>query len=461
MKSAVSIAADGAGERPDLASLRVPSLILRPFAQYLRELETLARRAIAPGSPVDKDPSVRAVLNGQPNLKLRALVPANVRRSIGAFFTGGKLAGRLTRPYSRFDSRRMRIIDPACGAGDLLIACAQKLRTGRTLAETLESWGQQLYGFDLHSEFVRAAKIRLCLTAASRHTPEQLERITSFEGLFPGITVADGLAGSIADIGATHVVLNPPYHKRQILKNCQWATGSVSSAAVFLDACLQGTNPGTQISAILPDVLRTGSFYAKWRSHIEASARIEAVTTYGAFDSFTDADVFILRLIARGTVSQHRASWWRSATAGYRERMDDKCEIHVGPVVPHRNSGLGPWRPYLCARTLPKWKKFCADRAPKKRYAGRTFAPPFVVVRRTSTPRDKKRAVATVITGTAEVAVENHLLVVKPRRRSLIECNSVMRIMRAARTDEWLNKRIRCRHLTVKALRELPWWSRP
>jgi hypothetical protein len=27
------------------------------------------------------------------------------------------------------------------------------------------------------------------------------------------------------------------------------------------------------------------------------------------------------------------------------------------------------------------------------------------------------------------------------------------------RTTTWLNERIRCRHLTVGAVRDLPWWN--
>lgn len=58
--------------------------------------------------------------------------------------------------------------------------------------------------------------------------------------------------------------------------------------------------------------------------------------------------------------------------------------------------------------------------AAPRQLAGTVFAPPFVAVRRTSGPRDRSRA-----------------------------------------TDAWLNRRIRCRHLTTSAVAGIPWWDEP
>ena len=45
--------------------------------------------------------------------------------------------------------------------------------------------------------------------------------------------------------------------------------------------------------------------------------------------------------------------------------------------------------------------------------------PPFVVVNRTSSPRDRLRATATIIKGTEPVAVENHLIILSPKKGGL------------------------------------------
>jgi hypothetical protein len=56
------------------------------------------------------------------------------------------------------------------------------------------------------------------------------------------------------------------------------------------------------------------------------------------------------------------------------------------------------------------------------------------------------------------VAVENHLIVFLPKNNKLSECKRLLRVLKSRKTDQWLNNRIRCRHLTVRSLNELPWW---
>jgi hypothetical protein len=84
--------------------------------------------------------------------------------------------------------------------------------------------------------------------------------------------------------------------------------------------------------------------------------------------------------------------------------------------------------------------------------------PPFVVVRRTSSPHDHKRVVATLVHRGAPRIVENHLLIVRPREGGVAACKEVMRVLDDPRTDPWINDRTGCRHLTVGVIRDLPWW---
>jgi hypothetical protein len=94
-----------------------------------------------------------------------------------------------------------------------------------------------------------------------------------------------------------------------------------------------------------------------------------------------------------------------------------------------------------------------------RRFAGTTYQPPFVVVRRTSRRGDRHRAIGTIIAGHGPVAVENHLLILQPRDGSVRSCRRLLRVLRSPRTDEWFDQRLRCRHLTVAAMLELPWWE--
>jgi hypothetical protein len=79
-----------------------------------------------------------------------------------------------------------------------------------------------------------------------------------------------------------------------------------------------------------------------------------------------------------------------------------------------------------------------------------------VVIRRTSRPGDAYRATATVIGGESPIAVENHLLVCEPKDRKLATCKKLMLQLKTDAVNKYLNGRIRCRHLTVQAIEELP-----
>lgn len=138
--------------------------------------------------------------------------------------------------------------------------------------------------------------------------------------------------------------------------------------------------------------------------------------------------------------------------------MGDYFQVRVGSVVPHRHKLEGPLYPYIHAHQLPSWQSV-EEIAESRNFSGTTFDPPFVVVRRTSRPGDKFRAIGTIITGKDPVAVENHLIVLKPSSNSLEDCFQLMEVLRHPQTNDWLNERIRCRHLTVTAMRNLPWWK--
>ncbi len=428
------------------------------FAPYVSSLEDLAGRALNRGMLDPSTEDFAAVLDGQPSAKLRDVVPVSLRRATGAFFTGAALAERALDPYIWTLSRSSIVFDPACGAGDLLLACARHLPGGPNLATTAARWGEQLYGLDIHPEFVRAAKARLVLAALSHSVSTDVVHPESPDKLFPGLRVSDGLAGMKTAEAASHIVLNPPYQRVPAPPGCKWGAGKVSLAAVFLDRCLAAAAPGARIIAILPDVLRTGSLYTRWRKTIEARAAVESVHAFGVFDAWADVDVFILHLVV-GTSSSERVPWWSPPEQAAQRRVGDEFEVRVGPVVPHRDPEIGRWYPYVYPRLLPVWGTMDIGEAPRRRFKGRTFTPPLVTVRRTSAPSDRQRAVATIVTGDRPVTVENHLLVLQPHDNSLARCKELVNVLRDSRTNRWLNERIRCRHLTVAVLRDLPLWD--
>ncbi len=395
---------------------------MQPFSEYvstLRDLvaEQLFARATEPSE------AVLAALDGQPGRELRRLVPLAKRREDGAFFTGSTLASKVVAHFLPEPSRDI-VCDPACGAGDLLIAASHRLPIFASLESTLKLWATTLRGYDIHEQFVEATRLRLVLAAISRGARSRHGTPESLAALLASIRVANGLTASFDHVNL--VLVNPPYGSRQAPARCKWASGLVSDAAVFTNDLVENLQATTKITAILPDVLRTGTRYAKWRRAMQRRLQIDTIKVIGIFDNWADVDVFLLHASKRETISERQttARWWSQANTA--ERVRDRFEVNVGAVVPHRDPHLGPWRKYLHARTISKLAGYNVEEAPSRRFDRRTFRPPFVAIRRTSRPDDGLRAVGTMITGDADVAVENHLIVASPRSCPLADFEALL-----------------------------------
>jgi hypothetical protein len=124
--------------------------------------------------------------------------------------------------------------------------------------------------------------------------------------------------------------------------------------------------------------------------------------------------------------------------------------------VPHRHQRKGPWHPFACAKSVPAWALGYVPTS-NRRFKGTTFAPPFVVVRRTSSPSDKQRAVGAIVLGEETVAVENHLIVLTPKDGRIETCVELLALLSRRETSDHLNREIRCRHLTTSSVMAIPW----
>jgi hypothetical protein len=270
------------------------------------------------------------------------------------------------------------------------------------------------------------------------------------EELLPKITVGDGRRHDYVSDAET-VLLNPPYGRVATPPEIDWTSGLVTDAALWTAAVVGQAQPDARVVAVLPDVLRSGSRYARWRSEIAAQAQIDEVRSIGQFDALTDVDVFVLSV--RRSTREPGREWPRWESAG--ATLGDVCSIMVGPVVDLRDEHKGPSVPYVTTNVLPQTGEVVPDH--RRRFAKRLFQPPFVVVRRTSRPTvQEARLRPVIVRGSEPIAVENHLLVLKPARPTLKACRALVEILADQQTTDWLNRRIRTRHLTVSALSEVP-----
>ena len=268
------------------------------YSAYVDELALLAQD-VAHGSwrRIEKDVSL--ALNGQASERLRQLVPLATRRTHGAFFTTGAVRESFSKVLHDQPQSTSRFWDPSCGAGDLLLAASEHLPVGTSTDETLAIWSRSLRGSDLQPEFVAAARLRLYLAAARRtretgFEPRQSDGHRGWTAL-RSLRVEDGLAAlHSARSFSGNVLLNPPFGAMPADRQWSWASGTVSQAAVFTLAASKALSLGCHLTAVLPDVLRSGSRYERWRQLVAEHLSLQAVQTQGQFDPHTDIHVFLM-----------------------------------------------------------------------------------------------------------------------------------------------------------------------
>lgn len=393
------------------------------------------------------------LLNGVPYATFRREIDLGTRRDIGAFFSSYDIANTLASQLTGKVDADALVLDPTCGIGNLLLARAAALPIGRTLEATLAAWGARLAGFDICEDLIDLCKARLCMLARARGG--FTDRTDPLDA-FPHIVAQDMSAVESRDLlkSADAILFNPPFGKTTWPVKLDWASGEINTSAVFLDHLVTSIRPDVPIAAILPEVLRCGSRYSRFRARLSKLGYSGSLEVHGRFDPWTDVDVFST-LLAR---SEAPGSLWTTVPPDHEVTVDQVFEVRVGSVVPHRDPVIGPSRPYICAKTTPAWQTAFTPSG-RIAYAGKVFTPPFVAIRRTSSPRDKFRAVATLIIGDEAVAVENHLLVATPRDHSLGACEALVAVLRSEQTNDQLNELMRCRHLTTGAINGLRWIS--
>lgn len=392
------------------------------------------------------------LLNGGANIAATLLIKEQTRKEFGIFFTGHQIATLAASKIKNALTAGASVIDPACGAGDLLIACARHYPRQKDYQSTLSFWESRLAGIDLYQTFINTIKSRLKLLITEFHLPENLSPNPK-KSSFPNFIVANAL--EVTDLISQYdlVVTNPPFGLTQAPPSLSWSNGKVQLAALFIDQILSSCRPNQEIVAILPDVLRSGSRYEKWRDSIASRAEILAVDIIGKFDTATDVDVFLLHLKS----NQHSRNEWpdipQQSSIEQSIKLESLFNVRVGPVVPHRDIEDGSPKLYVDSAHTSKDAEIKPTQ--HRRFNSTTYKGPFVVIRRTSSPNDKPRIHASIINTKDSVLVENHLIIVQPIDGRLETCRQLLEKLKNTDLVDWINQRIRCRHLTVAVIKEI------
>lgn len=422
------------------------------YQQYVTQLHALAGSRVVPKSDVTSA-LYEAALNGEAGRELARLVPLASRRWGGAFFTGSELAAKLA---SRLQPRKNTVVaDPTVGAGDLLLAAARSMPRGRSIGDTLEIWGERFAGMDRVPQFIEATRLRLWMLAHYLHR-SQIDRLPD-KCWLPAVQQGDIFESSATISDATDLLLNPPFAKVRAPKWYEHGQGKVNAAAIITEFVVKHLRSAGRVYAILPEVLRTGSLYENWRQSISRSCDVRHVQSCGVFHS-ADVDVFLVTLEKRPKTLTRGAPWATPRKAG--KLLGDRFDVKVGAVVDYRDPRKGRSSPFIHPKNVTVWTELHRI-AEKRKFEGHLFSPPFVVLRRTSSPKDRWRAAATLVHGKRKVAVENHLIVCRPKDGDVGICRDLITAMKDSRTNRFLNKEMRCRHLTVEVVKRIPFSEKP
>lgn len=399
---------------------------------------------------------IQRLLDGEESFAVERLIPQAERSKHGIFFTPNEIVNDLVGRFENEIISGLTFFDPACGAGNLLVGIARKCSLEKTFDETVAAWSRRFGGCDINAAFVRTVKLRLIFLAAYRHgLPEITESyLESLVSRFSNFQVGDYLEnkyGSDFDC----IIANPPFAHIIVDSGCSWSTGRTQLAAVFIAKIFSHAKLGQRVVAVLPDVLRSGTRYGKWRHFIEENSIGGYITVYGRFTTDVDVDVFFLdAIISRSNVTPDPILWIPVRAAGAdHNKLGDLYDVSVGAVVPFRLTGDGGYFPYITAKNCPADGE--VSTVPKIKFSGTTVPTPFVVVRRTSNPSDRRRLVVTLVTCPSRVAVENHLIVMRPKNHTLGSCRYLMERLNTEDATNQINEKIRCRHLTVGSIKEI------
>ena len=383
-------------------------------------------------------------------------IPQARRAKLGAYFTPNELSECVIGARQARAMVSGVVLDPACGTGNLLVRVSEFLPVSDCLRTTLGQWGEQLAGLDVEPLFVEACKLQLGISAILRGATS-FSRIPDPRKMFPNIRRGSALKETSLYATADSIVANPPFARRVVPKHTRWGSGLSSVAPLFVDQMVEKCTPSTKMYLILPEVLRTGVRYRRWRSFVSQDCRIEQVEPCGQFAPNVDIDVFFLKLVRRMAQANPQPDWVRAGNTSWM-LVNDLFSVSVGPLVDYRSPKEGPYRPFVEAKTTAAWERI-HNPPGRRRFRGTIVQPPFVVVRRTSRPSHPFRAVGSIITGEKSVAVENHLIICRPYSGTLRDCRMLLNSLKCEKTNDWINLRSRCRHLSVGLLKRLPMWG--
>jgi len=212
---------------------------MKAFNAYTNELEKLVDRYVANPDSSELLPIVEMALKNQASKMARELISIDDLRAQGIFFTHRELANIALETVGESITENSVVLDPACGAGDLLLTFLENYFPMFGKNSSIQQWHTQIIGRDLHSPFIRAARARLFLASYFLTKNSNDVDPNRWRNLFINLKVRSGLIDLSAIQSATHILMNPPSSHVTAPKKCKWTSGKVNLSSLFVQTCIE------------------------------------------------------------------------------------------------------------------------------------------------------------------------------------------------------------------------------
>lgn len=247
------------------------------------------------------------------------------RDYLGEFYTPSVFAEHLVDGLSLTPNAFLsaRLVDPACGSGNLLgqvaVRVLRAMEAGEADATAVAfHLNEFFYGFDVHPVAVQLTRLRLILaflpllaTLPKRQASKLL--------LFSNIKRLDPLAEPLSYWGLLakyqYVVGNPPFSKiisERVPYIGHYANilhGQPNLYQLFLWWSAQALVPGGRVAFLTPQSFRSGAYFDKLRLELSTTCDLVAITQFADRDAFEGVDSpLMIAVLQKKGGPEHRDS---------------------------------------------------------------------------------------------------------------------------------------------------------
>lgn len=286
------------------------------------------------------------------------------RRTLGEFFTPNDIAQHLLflTHYDPLSVTQCKIVDPACGSGNLLravvIETAKAVQTGLLdPCKAVRTLNENIFGFDIQPIAVLLTRLQLLLSSFPILKNAGLSSTDVYDVLsFPNTKLEDPLASPERYwefFAAFDLVLgNPPFLKvkREDLLFIKYYDevlgGQPNLYQLFLWWAIKAAKPGGYISFLVPQSIRSGQYLDRIRHKISETCEVTAVTSFrgrtGVFDSVDQLLMIVTLRKLKESFSKVSKVTVQVRTNGFTLSSLPKLDLDQNQVV-RRQDGKLVW----------------------------------------------------------------------------------------------------------------------